>query len=251
MTRYRMGAESYLLMPIDMIEPRFDNSVEAMGAVMTWGSKLSESSDARSRFQWWVSGLKGKPGHMIYGSILSFPSTARDIDVMSVSPLSGLGNVPGFVHMSPGLAGRVDEAGYEPFFAGSLLFPSEPTDQMLASIESARVRMDANPFFGGGIGDLLLFSAFKAIGKERAKNPRAFGSVDTRISYLRLDPSTMENKPSKPEEMTRQRLSELTHLEERELKDLAAMAIRRLAIKEGRRAALCDRFVGAIRAAKC
>ncbi|MBU0532463.1 hypothetical protein KKB44_03135 [Candidatus Micrarchaeota archaeon] len=116
-----------------------------------------------------------------------------------------------------------------------LIHPTIPPDFVLKRIEQGRDMIRASPFFNGGIGDLLLYGAFK-------EHEDFFD-----IKWSEVDGATMMNKSITLAELHTQIKRQMCGMEDHEIMTLTKAAMRRMRVNNKKREALGKRFFQELR----
>ncbi len=249
----RLAAGARLVAPADLFETPFRDANEALLTLVCRCEELCIHPFNYQPFFAWLGALKSGEGLAFYGSALTDPLWADDIDLLclpNVFPPPYHGK-PNFVHVTYyNQIGSQNENDADRFFlAGSLLFMGQPAPETIAHIEHARSRILSNPFFDCGIGDLITHAAFKALSKDRDRVPDDFtllGGVELRVTYQWVDGGMCTNTYSMHEQNEQVRF-QMQDLKDEQVYALALAGMRRIRVKEENRKELAERFVKELR----
>ncbi|MCI0504339.1 hypothetical protein L0Y65_06565 [Candidatus Micrarchaeota archaeon] len=247
----RLETDAFLYPPIEPFASPARDPAELMRSLLIRCEAFSgRTTSACDSLQSWLAGLVRRNDIAFYGAALTDLSHAKDIDIIvfpSDSPPL-LFRKPEFIHLyaAPGMHAM----GHASLFvAGPLLFPDLPEISLLRRIEAERKDFESRPFFSGGLGELVTYSAYKAAASGVAAQSGAFPK-DFRFRLQRtwLDTANMQTVVHAPHELNEQIRLQMKELKDPEVHALAMAAMRRLRVKESARCALASRFVSELRA---
>jgi hypothetical protein len=247
----QLESGAFMLPPAEPFDSPVHEPAFMMRLVLIHSEILSGSEKSQfDSFSSYLAGIVRRNDVAFYGSLLCDPFHCKDIDMLhfnSGAPAPYFHRPP-FLHVFP-----VFEPEILPysslFLAGPLLFPDAPEASLVRRIEAERRVLAGNPFFQGGIGELITHSAFKAA--ESAGDGR-FGvpeNVRFRIERRWFDGTNMRMVTHTPHELNEQIRGQMQELSDPDVHALAMGAMRRIRVRESARAPLAERFVAELRSA--
>ncbi len=195
---------------------------------------------------------------VFYGGAVSRGNTNSDIDVFFFSdPLTKLpsalseGPIPDIIHLNlitP--TGWANIGSWRRFcVVGPLIaFPSPANDFLKQGIATGRRAVLESDFFKGGIGELITYAASKVVEQKEYKYFLAgenTGALEKRLAFTKIDLMIGTLEPPAYNSEVRSTLA--SHLDDKEMRDLAMAALRRLRVKRERQEELANLFCERIR----
>ncbi|MDD5172427.1 MAG: hypothetical protein PHF60_05325, partial [Candidatus ainarchaeum sp.] len=222
--RSALSSAAFLYPPMEPFEPPAQNANETMRSVIQKCEILCNIDAVRDKLYVWLSILTGRADAAFYGGMVHGMHQIRDADVLSFGskslPLSH--SSPIFVHIySMNPEDGADATGL--FLANTLLFPCTPGGETVARIEAARKQLSSNPFFDGGIGELVTYAAFKFA--------CITGSKPLTVRWKWVNESSMETKTHTPHEVNNQIRNQMQEMDDKGVHELTMAAMRRIRIK--------------------
>lgn len=242
--RSGLASSAFLYPPMEHFQPLDQGAGEAMRSLIMKCEALCGSDVDRMKLHMWLSAISGHAHFVFYGGAVYGVHRTTDLDVLSFDPRYALLHYAslGFVHIQNLSENHNGAAMPGLFLANTLLFPCTPDNETVARIESARRQVLSSPFFDGGIGELITHSAFK------------FACIkDSKLLTVRwrwTDTANMLTKTYTPHEINNQIRSRMQGMDDKDVRELTMAAMRRIRIKEERRAELSDRFIKELRQKK-
>jgi len=241
--------DSILIPPMEPFIPIHAAASDAARALLVNCGLMAQG--AKDDFYRWlaIAVSEGRQPFAFYGSALRGSSSPTDVDILV---FRGRGNLPIFQYM-PDFIHPTDSAAIEvsaQLVASSMLFPANPSPAIIAMVEDARQRILRSDFFDGGVGDLLIYAAYKAL----MAGPKSFTerqwplvrNVTLDVSWRWVDTANMKNETSSSHEISSQLREQMASLEPCQLAAMAKAAIYRMNVKPEQRKQLADKFVAGL-----
>jgi len=240
--------DSILVPPMEPFMPIHAAASDAARALLVNCGLMAHG--AKDDFYRWlaIAVSEGRQPFAFYGSALG-SSPPSDVDILI---FRGGDSLPIFQYM-PGFIHPTDSAAIETsaqLVASSMLFPSAPSPAILAMLEDARQKILRSDFFDGGVGDLLIYAAYKAL----MAGPKSFTerqwplvrNVALDVSWRWVDTANMKNETSSPREISGQLREQMVSLEPCQMRALAKAAIYRMNVRENQKKQMADKFVAGL-----
>ncbi|MFH0885287.1 MAG: hypothetical protein V1861_06260 [Candidatus Micrarchaeota archaeon] len=251
----RLTNEAFLYPPMEPLEPQGFEPQKAMSDLLLRCAVLSGMATQHlDSLKNWLARLISRNDVAFYGSVISNSSRTSDIDLM-VFPSSdrlSLANTPNYIHTYKVLDGEVS-AQASVYLVGPLLFPDLPDIDTLRRIEAERRLLASLPFFNGGMGEVLTYSAFKVTesGPTDDVCEKDFPvRLRFRLDWRWFDSANMRMVTHTPHELNEQIREQMRELRDPEVHALAMAAMRRLRVRESSRAMLAETFVTELRSTR-
>jgi len=242
--------------PMDIFEPPTYDAVKMAELIFDRIERMLTTTDHGSYFYqhlfFTMADLLKSNGSVIFhGGIMRNTEPVRDIDLLLFQSAPFL---PQFkcvqeCHSSALLDGCEGESELFGFFVANTLLILHPTEEIIRLITSMREELAANPFLQGGLGELVLYAAYKILKNMEfgLLEPAERGMVES----LRFDltfrkprrDSDYGDEPITTLQLNAQIREQMQQLPDPNLEVLTRAAIRRMRVREERRKEFARRFV--------
>ncbi len=253
-TKRTLEQGAFLLPPMEPFEGYAHDPATAMRMLLLRCESLALAGsriEPHDSLAEWLLGIMRRNDVAFFGSAMNSPFACKDVDMLFFQ-----NNAPPPHFRKPAFVHIIEFFGCEMlphaplFVSGPLLFPSAPDESLIMRIESERRALAERPFFGGGFGELITHSAFKATEAPDSEKDPTLPRIRFKLEWRWFDGTNMRMVTHTPNEINEQVRGQMRALPDEDVRLLAKAAIRRMRVKESRRAELEGRFVSELRAAK-